>query len=151
MYVRGVPEEGFGRQDSEQMSQLHSQWIKVKSIIDENGRLIGETCPVCEQRQKNGRYFKYFTGVDCPLCKQTEGLIESLKDKGFTVEKYSNDNPDGLAELSYHSILSVPTLMLFEGEDKKTAEWIGEIRKADVMAELKNVIVDIKVLEKGDL
>jgi len=86
--------------------------------------------------EKNGRYFKYFYGDNCPNCKRSEKLIERLEKDGLHIEKYnarSETDADDVAEAYMYMVQSIPTLILFDKHDEIVCKWVGDINPNDVL------------------
>ena len=82
--------------------------------------------------------FKFFIRKSgCPKCEAAKEIIVDLSMGGFDVKPYYLDDdlvtPDGLAEASYYSVQSVPTLVLVREYDDGVAteqtigRWTGRI------------------------
>jgi len=69
-------------------------------------------------------HIKIFTKAECPKCPAMEEIGQKLKREGIPVFKYDVDTTEGLAEASFYSILSTPSLLI-EDEEKEVAAWRG--------------------------
>jgi hypothetical protein len=70
---------------------------------------------------------KIFTRAQCPKCPAAKDLGKSLEREGVTVFQYDVDTTDGLAEASFYSIFSTPSLMIEDEEGKEVAGWRGRV------------------------
>ncbi len=68
---------------------------------------------------------KVFTKSKCPKCPAIKEIAQELKREGFPVFHYDLDTMDGLAEASFRSILSTPSLVIEDEEEKEIASWRG--------------------------
>ena len=69
---------------------------------------------------------KVFTKEACPNCPPAKRLAETIEDEGkMKVEYFSVDDPDGLAEAQFYSVMATPTLVLAYETDKEVASWRG--------------------------
>lgn len=75
---------------------------------------------------------KVFTQPNCPKCPSTKALIHRLKvdlptDKvKLKVEEYNVSTVDGLAEASFYTVMTTPTILLCNDKSKILKEWRGE-------------------------
>jgi len=70
---------------------------------------------------------KIFTKALCPKCPAAKDLGKRLEREGVTVFQYDVDTTDGLAEASFYSIFSTPSLMIEDEEGKEVAIWRGRV------------------------
>lgn len=70
---------------------------------------------------------KFFWKQDCPKCPPAKKTFYSLKDGGYQAADYDLDTADGLAEGAYHSVLSTPTLLVIDDNDKELLQWRGDV------------------------
>ena len=115
------------------------KFVKIINILDDQGFLAKEICPVCDARARNGQYLKYFYGNDCPLCKKSEKIIDSLEKRGIHIEKYnatSEDNADDVAEASLYMVQGLPTLILLDRQGEPLDRWSGDISQTDVVSRI---------------
>ena len=69
---------------------------------------------------------KVFTKEDCPNCPPAKRLAEAIENEGkLKVEYFSVDDPDGLAEAQFYSVMATPTIALTDDTDKEVASWRG--------------------------
>ncbi len=66
---------------------------------------------------------KLFVKDDCPRCPAAKRAVEGLSD----VEVFNVSDIDGLAEASFYSILSTPTILLLDAQGKEIHGWRGEV------------------------
>ncbi len=70
---------------------------------------------------------KIFTRAQCPKCPAAKDLGKRLEQEGVTVFQYDVDTTEGLAEASFYSIFSTPSLMIEDEEGKEVAGWRGKV------------------------
>lgn len=70
---------------------------------------------------------KIFVKAKCPKCPAAKEIGLELKKEGLPVFHYDLDTIDGLAEASFHSILSTPSFIIEDGEEKEVASWRGVV------------------------
>ena len=69
---------------------------------------------------------KVFTKENCPNCPAAKKVAEAIEDEGkLQVEYFNVDDPDGLAEAQFFSVLATPTMVLADDTDKEVASWRG--------------------------
>lgn len=69
---------------------------------------------------------KVFTKENCPNCPAAKKVAEVVEDEGkLQVEYFNVDDPDGLAEAQFFSVLATPTIVLTDDTDKEVASWRG--------------------------
>jgi hypothetical protein len=51
----------------------------------------------------------------------------ALKQEGFPVNHYDLDTLDGLAEASFYSVLSTPSIIIEDEEEREVISWRGEV------------------------
>ena len=68
---------------------------------------------------------KIFTKARCPKCPAVKEIGKELKREGVPVLNYDLDTIDGLAEASFYSILSTPSLVIEDEEEKEVVSWRG--------------------------
>jgi len=69
---------------------------------------------------------KIFTKAQCPKCPAVKEIGMELKKEGVPVFNYDLDTIDGLAEASFYSILSTPSLII-EDEEEEVISWRGVV------------------------
>ncbi|MGQ9509110.1 MAG: thioredoxin family protein [Thermodesulfobacteriota bacterium] len=72
-------------------------------------------------------YIRIFTKANCPKCPAAKEIAQELKREGFKVVYYDLDTIEGLAEASFRSILSTPSLVIEDEEEKEIASWRGVV------------------------
>lgn len=72
-------------------------------------------------------YIRIFTKANCPKCLAVKEIGQELKREGFKVVYYDLDTIEGLAEASFRSILSTPSLVIEDEEEKEIASWRGGV------------------------
>lgn len=70
---------------------------------------------------------KFFWKQDCPKCSTAKQVLVALRDGGFNVTEYDLETADGLAEGTYHNVLSTPTLLVVDDTDKELLQWRGDV------------------------
>lgn len=70
---------------------------------------------------------KIFTKAKCPKCPEAKAIAMALKKEGVRVLQYDLDTVEGLAEASYYSVLSTPSLIVEDEEEKEMASWRGRV------------------------
>jgi len=70
---------------------------------------------------------KIFTKAKCPKCPAAKEIGAALKKEGVSVCHYDLDTVDGLAEASFYAILSTPSIVIEDGEERELASWRGAI------------------------
>lgn len=70
---------------------------------------------------------KIFTKKDCPLCPAAKELGRKLQEKGIEVEYFDVDADTGLAEASFYTILSTPSVILTNQNGDEINSWRGEV------------------------
>jgi len=74
---------------------------------------------------------KIFTKSKCPRCPAAKEIGETLRKKGVPVLQYDLDTADGLAEASFYSILSTPSLIIEDEEEREIIGWRGTVPTLD--------------------
>jgi hypothetical protein len=62
---------------------------------------------------------KIFTKAKCPKCPAVKEMGRKLKREGLPVLNYDLDTIDGLAEASFYSILSTPSIVIEDEEERE--------------------------------
>jgi hypothetical protein len=70
---------------------------------------------------------KIFTKAKCPKCPAVKKIGVELKKEGVPVYNYDLDTIDGLAEASFYSILSTPSLIIEDEEEREIIGWRGVV------------------------
>ncbi len=70
---------------------------------------------------------KIFTKAKCPRCPAVKEIGKELKKDGVPVLSYDLDTIDGLAEASFYSILSTPSIVIEDEEEKEVVSWRGVV------------------------
>ncbi len=68
---------------------------------------------------------KIFTKAKCPKCPAAKEIGMALRKEGVQVTHYDLDTIDGLAEASFHSILSTPSIIIEDENEKEIVSWKG--------------------------
>ena len=85
---------------------------------------------------------KLFWKQDCPKCPAAKRVSSNLKSEGFEILDYNLDTADGLAEGAYHGVLSTPTLLVIDENDKELLQWRGDV---PTFEEVRAVLVNYEV------
>ena len=78
---------------------------------------------------------KIFTKAKCPKCPAAKEIGMELKKEGVQVINYDLDTIDGLAEASFYSVLSTPSILIEDEEEKEVVSWKGMV---PTLQEVKN-------------
>jgi hypothetical protein len=70
---------------------------------------------------------KIFTKAHCPKCPAVREMGVELKKEGVPVLNYDLDTIDGLAEASFYSVLSTPSIIIEDEEEREVISWRGEV------------------------
>jgi hypothetical protein len=70
---------------------------------------------------------KIFTKAKCPRCPAVKEIGMELKREGVAVFHYDLDTIEGLAEASFYSILSTPSIIIEDEEEKEVVSWRGVV------------------------
>jgi hypothetical protein len=68
---------------------------------------------------------KIFTKAKCPKCPAAKEIGKELKKEGVQVFQYDVDTIDGLAEASFYSVLSTPSVIIEDEEEREVMSWRG--------------------------
>jgi hypothetical protein len=70
---------------------------------------------------------KIFTKATCPRCPAVKEIGKELKKEGVPVLSYDLDTIDGLAEASFYSILSTPSIVIEDEQEREVMSWRGVV------------------------
>jgi glutaredoxin len=70
---------------------------------------------------------KIFTKAHCPKCPAAKEIGTVLKKEGVPVLNYDLDTIDGLAEASFYSILSTPSILIEDEREREVISWRGVV------------------------
>lgn len=70
---------------------------------------------------------KIFVKAKCPKCPAAKEIGLELKKEGLPVLHYDLDTIDGLAEASFYSILSTPSVIIEDELEREVASWRGMV------------------------
>jgi glutaredoxin len=70
---------------------------------------------------------KIFTKNECPKCPAAKEIGGILQQEGLPVIFYDLETPDGLAEAAFYSVLSTPTIIIEDEQEKILAGWRGSV------------------------
>lgn len=68
---------------------------------------------------------KIFYKDDCPKCPLAKKLRDNLRQQKVSVLDYNVGTADGLAEASFYSVMSLPTVLVEDGMENGVGEWRG--------------------------
>src|SRR3990170_1329094 len=77
------------------------------------------------REEKEMGLIKIFTKAKCPRCPAVKEIGRELKKEGVPVLNYDLDTIEGLAEASFYSILSTPSLVIEDEEEREVISWRG--------------------------
>jgi glutaredoxin len=80
---------------------------------------------------------KIFTKAECPKCPAAKEIGSILQQEGLQVNYYDLETPDGLAEGAFYSVLSTPTIIIEDQDERILAGWRGSI---PTLQEIQGVI-----------
>ena len=83
---------------------------------------------------------KIFYKDDCPKCPLAKELRDRLKEQKVNVLDYNVGTADGLAEASFYSVMSLPTVVVEDGMENGIGEWRGEVPR---MEEVLNTVQSV--------
>jgi thiol-disulfide isomerase/thioredoxin len=83
---------------------------------------------------------KIFYKDDCPKCPMAKKLRDSLKEQKVNVMDYNVGTADGLAEASFYSIMSLPTVLVEDAMENGVGEWRGDVPR---MEEVLNAVQSV--------
>ena len=78
---------------------------------------------------------KIFMKAQCPKCVAAKEIGKKLKGQGVPVFHYDMDTTDGLAEASFYSILSTPSLVIEDEEEREVFIWRGRVPSLEEVKE----------------
>lgn len=70
---------------------------------------------------------KLFWKNGCTRCPQAKELCKKLETEGFSVAYYDVESVDGLAEASFHEVLSTPSIIIVDGNDEELFSYRGVV------------------------
>jgi glutaredoxin len=70
---------------------------------------------------------KIFTKRECPKCPAAKEIGGILQQKGQQVLYYDLETPHGLAEAAFYSVLSTPTILIEDEQERILAGWRGSV------------------------
>ncbi len=70
---------------------------------------------------------KIFIKAKCPKCPAVKEIGTELKKEGLPVFHYDLDTIDGLAEASFYSVLSTPSIIIEDEEEREVKSWRGVV------------------------
>jgi thiol-disulfide isomerase/thioredoxin len=74
---------------------------------------------------------KIFYKDDCPKCPLAKKLGDQLQEREVKVLTYNVGTADGLAEASFYSVMSLPTVLVEDGMENGIGEWRGDVPKME--------------------
>ena len=85
-----------------------------------------------------GIKLKIFWKKDCPLCPNAKNIGKMVEDK-IEVQYCNIDSVEGLSEACMLNVLSTPTIVMLDNNNKEIEAWRGIIPELD---EIKEKISD---------
>jgi hypothetical protein len=70
---------------------------------------------------------KIFTKARCPKCPVVKEMGLELKKEGVPVLNFDLDTLEGLAEASFYSVLSTPSIIIEDEEEREVISWRGVV------------------------
>jgi glutaredoxin len=70
-------------------------------------------------------FIKIFTKVKCPKCPAAKKIVTTLEREGVRVVEFDLDTTEGLAEASFCSVRSTPSIIIEDAEEKEIMGWRG--------------------------
>jgi glutaredoxin len=70
---------------------------------------------------------KIFTKRECPRCPAAKEIGGILQQEGLQVLYYDVETPHGLAEAAFYSVLSTPSIIIEDEDEKVIAGWRGSV------------------------
>jgi len=70
---------------------------------------------------------KIFVKAKCPKCPAAKEIETTLIEEGVPVLHYDLDTLDGLAEASFYSILSTPSIIIENDKEEEVVSWRGVV------------------------
>jgi glutaredoxin len=70
---------------------------------------------------------KIFYKNDCPMCPMAKKLQQNLTENNVNVIGYDVETADGLAEASFYSVMSLPTVVIEDAMENGIGEWRGNV------------------------
>ncbi len=74
---------------------------------------------------------KIFYKDDCPKCPMAKELGSRLLEEKVNVLTYNVGTADGLAEASFYSVMSLPTVVVEDALENGLGEWRGDVPKVE--------------------
>jgi thiol-disulfide isomerase/thioredoxin len=74
---------------------------------------------------------KIFYKDDCPKCPLAKQLRDGLKERNVRVLDYNVGTADGLAEASFYSVMSLPTVVVEDAMENGLGEWRGDVPRME--------------------
>jgi glutaredoxin len=79
------------------------------------------------EKEEEMGFIKIFTKAKCPKCPAAKEIGKELIKEGVPVLNYDLDTIDGLAEASFYSIRSTPSIIIEDEEEREVISWRGVI------------------------
>jgi len=78
-------------------------------------------------KEEDMGFIKIFTKAKCPKCPAVKKIGKELKKEGLSVLNYDLDTIDGLAEASFYSIRSTPSIVIEDEKEREVISWRGVV------------------------
>ena len=74
---------------------------------------------------------KIFWQEFCGKCPPAKALGKTLEAQGYAVEYFDVKTADGLGEAVYYSLMSTPSVVVANDDNKEIAKWAGKTPTLD--------------------
>ena len=68
---------------------------------------------------------KLFWQENCPNCPVAKDLIKNVD--SIQIESFDIDSVDGMTEAAFHAVMSTPSIVIVDNDDKEIAAWRTEM------------------------
>ena len=68
---------------------------------------------------------KLFWQENCPNCPVAKDLVKNVD--SIQIESFDIDSVDGMSEAAFHAVMSTPSIVIVDNEDKEIAAWRTEM------------------------
>jgi glutaredoxin len=85
---------------------------------------------------------KFFYKKDCPKCPAAKEALERFF-PDLPKELHDIDTVEGLAEGAYYQVMSTPSILIVDSEEREVKSWRGEV---PTLSEVKDLLPSLKVL-----
>ena len=74
---------------------------------------------------------KFFWKQDCPKCPSAKAMVSTMDN----VEYFSLDEPGGLAEAAFYSIMATPSVVISKADGSEVVAFRGDVPPNEVLRE----------------